>query len=175
MKLAVLLPKNTDEASIQVFKGLLNSARINPDNVGFFDSTEPLEESGATYVILAGEQPLQAFRPDLHPGLCHGRVMLVDLETRGALAFPVFHPESYRRHLRWQTVLLKELALFKEIGRADFWSWADFAPDTCVKCRQPKYDTDKNGVVYCRKHWATRLYDQTGTITADQAARMFEP
>ena len=171
-KLAVLWPKG-DERGRDTVCGLLGSVGISLDRLCFTDSVDDLEGSGAEYVILAGAEMLHLFRPDLHPGLCHGRAMLLDLTDRGIIGFPIFHPDSYRRNERWQTVLLQELSLLKDMARSGFWSWDDFIPDTCVVCRGERHSSDQNGVAYCFPHWRSRLVDKTRTLSPDQAAKLF--
>lgn len=170
-KLAAVGPFGDDEATAS-FKSMMTASGVPQEKVVFLtpDSFVDLEPSGAKFVLLAGSEALGLFRPDLHPGLCHGRLLLLDLSDRGILGFPVFHPETYRRNPRWRTMLLKDFAFLKRAASEGL--WPSDGPQTCVRCRGLKFDTDINGVVYCGPHWKSREGRDT-TLSLDRVVRSF--
>lgn len=111
---------------------------------------DQLQVSGAEWVILTGNVPLQAYRPDLRIGRLHGQPLL-KMSEKKTILFPIYHPAAILRNRTWLPEWEADLALFKEMVDRDAWAWI---PIRCVSCGVSEDETDKLrfddwGAAYC--------------------------
>ncbi len=126
------------------FKQAMTERGIGVEKVAFGYADDNPRERGASFAVLAGDQALAQYRPDLRVAHCHGRPMLGE----DLLLFPVFHPEAFWRNPRWRGLLAHELGQLMLLAK-DPDSWRLFVPQSCVKCRGAADHEDKMGVLYC--------------------------
>lgn len=112
---------------------------------------DQLHVSGAAWVILTGNVPLQAYRPDLRIGRAHGQP-IVKLGSDKIVMFPVYHPAAVLRNRSWLTEFERDLSTFKEMVDRDAWAWV---PIRCVSCGRvedamTRLYVDDWGVNYCQ-------------------------
>lgn len=100
------------------------------------------------WVVLTGNIPLQALRPDLRIGKAHGR----PFERDGTVFFPVYHPAAALRNPEWKTALRTDLELLAKLVCLEK-PWIEHVPATCVVCgvEDEVWRCDPEGVVYCTK------------------------
>lgn len=100
------------------------------------------------WVVLTGNIPLQALRPDLRIGRAHGR----PFQRGDTVFFPVFHPAAALRNSEWRTALRTDLELLAKLVCLEK-PWWEYVPETCVVCgvRDEVWRCDAEGMVYCTK------------------------
>lgn len=111
---------------------------------------DQLDISGAAWVILTGNVPLQAYRPDLRIGRAHGQPILKHGFDKTVM-LPVYHPAAVLRNRSWSDEFEQDLATFKEMVDRDAWAWV---PIRCVACGRDeaamkRLFVDEWGVNYC--------------------------
>jgi uracil-DNA glycosylase family 4 len=119
-----------------------------------------LELAASRYVILTGNVPLQAYRPDLRIGKMHGRAFSKDTSGKQMwpMLYPVYHPAAVLRNPAWETDLKADLSRFVELKNMGE-KWTVAGPETCVVCGLPPeretvaFHWDAQGVPYCHMHW----------------------
>lgn len=114
---------------------------------------DQLRLSGAEWVLLTGNIPLQVFRPDLRIGKARGRPFLLVRHGIQMKAFPVFHPSAVLRNPKWEPDLVSDLRAFKHILDMDPGTpLAEICWTTCVVCDEAdeEWTFDEDGMVYCR-------------------------
>lgn len=153
----------------QFFKECMLEAGIKPDKSGFCWAGDELqgelEVLRPAWVVLSGDQALQAIRPDLFCRQAHGRPFsLIPMSERdarlgGSVGFPVVHHVALKRNQKeWHALVVRELLALRQMA-TDPEGWLKYAPDTCVKCRGEFFRIDDQGIVYCEKHWELRAAD----------------
>lgn len=108
---------------------------------------EQLKTSCARWVILTGNIPLQAYRPDLRIGKIHGQPLV----HNDIVFFPVYHPAAILRNRGWAPEFEEDLTAFRTMIQRDSWTWIT---SRCVSCgvREEEMETmsvDGWGVVTC--------------------------
>lgn len=108
-----------------------------------------LQISGASWVVMTGNVPLRAYRPDLRIGKAHGR----PLAFPTFVGFPVYHPAAALRNPVWASDLRADLATLKKMVDAGP-GWPGLVPQTCIWCDAPAVQgiVDGQGVPYCPAH-----------------------
>ena len=101
-------------------------------------------------VVLAGNVPLQVYRPDLRIGRAHGRPIVMG-ET---VLFPIYNPAAAERNPAWKQDIEADLSLLKLM--LDSGDWQTAFNEECIWCNNHVDRLDQNCVPYCSRHWATR-------------------
>lgn len=116
-----------------------------------------LQLTDARWIVVTGNVPLKAYRPDLRIGKMHGRPLLKEPNNMAIVLLPVYHPAAVLRNPAWRKDLQADLTLYRKMVEAD--DWAGLAPDTCVVCGVREEDEvvawhwDSQAVPYCDLHW----------------------
>lgn len=106
-----------------------------------------LAAAGARWIILTGNVPLQAYRPDLRIGKAHGKPLV-----RGERVYlPIYHPAAVLRNRTWMTEFEADLTTFKGMIERKSWAWV---PSRCISCGVSEEEMDEErvddwGVVTC--------------------------
>lgn len=108
---------------------------------------------GAEFVLLTGNVPLQAYRPDLRISKARAHPM----KRGGRVLFPVFHPAAILRNAGWRADFEADIRLFLKLTNHDSKAWWPITP-TCVVCGKPEekieyWRMDRDGIPYCNKCW----------------------
>lgn len=85
------------------------------------------------FVLLAGNVPLQVYRPDLQVSRVHGRAFQVAYGDDKPIFFPIFHPAAVERNDAWRELVDMDLRVFARIVHDDG-HWTTHTPDTCIEC-----------------------------------------
>jgi len=112
---------------------------------------DQIRVSGVAWMILTGNVPLQAYRPDLRIGRAHGQPIL-KLGFNKIVMLPVYHPAAVLRNRAWMDAFERDLATFKEMVDRDAWAWV---PVRCVVCgmaedAMTRLYVDEWAVNYCQ-------------------------
>lgn len=108
---------------------------------------------GAKFVLLTGNVPLQAYRPDLRISKARAHPFQRD----GRVLFPVFHPAAVLRNGGWRADFEADLRLFAKLTSGSSKDWWPITP-TCVVCGKDEqkieyWRMDRDGIPYCNQCW----------------------
>lgn len=111
---------------------------------------DQLALSGATFVLLTGNVPLQAYRWDLRITKARAHVFQRD----GRSFFPIFHPAAILRNPGWKRDFEADLQTFAKLVEDPELD----VPLTCVYCGRGDNQVewwrfDDDGIEYCERCW----------------------
>lgn len=135
------------------FTSVMHDAGIDPTRSGFLwasnELNDHLVELQPAWIVLSGDQALQAIRPDLSTRGMHGR----PFSHGSSVCFSTINHISLRRKPKlFHMMVLEELQRLRSIARSSM-PWLSSVPDTCCHCELEFHRIDDQGVVYCEYHW----------------------